>query len=306
MSSEEKEVDPCPDIPEHFVQQDRIKKLMRQLKAKKASAGCPQTESADATIPPVSPTDAVPAEPEAESETEPEESVVAQPSEWKPPKVKHRRVVASRRVWKGFGPIVAAAAWSLGFFAAPRQAFVGDGSSHVWGVWRRHFSSFEPVLDWIHALSHVYAVATAGREAAEGWQVYERWASQVWRGEVAEVIEELKQRQQEEGDPTPADKETSVRRVLKEGLTYLENQQGRMKYAEYRRRGLPITSSHIESEIKRINQRVKGTEKFWGPLGAEHILQLRADYLSDDNPMEPFWQNRESAETGQRRYRATP
>lgn len=99
--------------------------------------------------------------------------------------------------------------------------------------------------------------------------MYVRWAGLVWRGEVAVVIEELRGRQQEVGEPTAQDKETSVRRVVKEGLTYLENQQGRMKYAEYRRRGLPITSSHVESEIKRINQRVKGTEKFWGTAGAE-------------------------------------
>ncbi len=31
----------------------------------------------------------------------------------------------------------------------------------------------------------------------------------------------------------------------------------------YRRQVLPLTSSHIESAIKQINARVKGTEKFW-------------------------------------------
>ena len=61
-----------------------------------------------------------------------------------------------------------------------------------------------------------------------------------------------------------------------------------MKYAEYRKQGLPITSSHIESTIKRINQRVKGTEKFWSESEAEELLQLRADYLSETEPMENF------------------
>ena len=37
--------------------------------------------------------------------------------------------------------------------------------------------------------------------------------------------------------------------------------------------------------------------------GAEAILQLRADYLSDDEPLEDFWQRRQAAATGQRRYR---
>ncbi len=35
-----------------------------------------------------------------------------------------------------------------------------------------------------------------------------------------------------------------------------------MKYDQYRRQGLPITSSPIESTVKQINRRVKGSEKF--------------------------------------------
>ncbi len=36
-----------------------------------------------------------------------------------------------------------------------------------------------------------------------------------------------------------------------------------MRYDEYRRQGLPFTSCHIESTIKQINRRVKGSENFW-------------------------------------------
>jgi hypothetical protein len=35
-----------------------------------------------------------------------------------------------------------------------------------------------------------------------------------------------------------------------------------MNYPEYRRLGLPITSSLMESTIKQLSQRVNGTEKF--------------------------------------------
>jgi hypothetical protein len=48
---------------------------------------------------------------------------------------------------------------------------------------------------------------------------------------------------------------------------------------------------------------VKGTEKFWTEQGAEALLQLQADYLSDDEPLEDFWQRRQATATGQRRYR---
>jgi len=83
-------------------------------------------------------------------------------------------------------------------------------------------------------------------------------------------------------------------------LGYLRNQRGRMKYAEYRRAGLPITTSHVESTIKRV----KGTEKFWFEPGAEAILQLRADSLSDTNPLDEFWIRRAKEMTGERRQRS--
>ena len=91
--------------------------------------------------------------------------------------------------------------------------------------------------------------------------------------------------------------------MVARALTYLGNQQGKMQYADYRRQGLPITSSLMESVVKQVNLRVKGTEKFWSEEGAEALLQLRADQLSDDQPLEAFWQRRQETATGQRRYR---
>ena len=76
-----------------------------------------------------------------------------------------------------------------------------------------------------------------------------------------------------------------------------------MRYDAYRRQGLPLTSSRMESVVKQVNRRVQGTEKFWSEDGAEALLQLRADQLSDGQPLEAFWQRRQEAATGQRRYR---
>ena len=75
-----------------------------------------------------------------------------------------------------------------------------------------------------------------------------------------------------------------------------------MRSDEYRREGLPITSSHIESTIKQINRRVKGSEKFWSSGGADALRQLAADYLSDTQPLTTFWRERTNQATGQRHY----
>jgi hypothetical protein len=172
-----------------------------------------------------------------------------------------------------------------------------------WSVYKRYFPRWTAVLDFVHAMTYVYAAAMAGRTFAEGWPVYDRWIRWVWAGQVSRVIEELTARQQEVGKATKEDKEGSPRRVVQDALTYLGNHQDKMRYDEYRKAGLPLMSSHVESTVKQINYRVKGTEKFWTEQGAEAILQLRADYLSDDEPLDDFWQRRQAAATGQRRYR---
>jgi hypothetical protein len=275
--------DPCPDIPASFLDPTRTDKLVRQL-----GKGVPVTEEAAQDS----------ADPNAE-----QQALEQNEQRWEPPKVEAKRLVATRRNWEAFGPLVATAAWAMGLFAAARRAFLGDGSENNWTVWRRFFSSFVPILDFIHALSYVHAAAHAGRSRSDGWRCYARWIRWVWSGEVERVVTELRQRQDEIGKPEKGEKESSPRQVVARALGYLENNKERMHYDEYRRQGLPIVSSYVESAVKQFNQRVKGTEKFWSEEGAEAMLQLRADHLSDDQPLDDFWQRRQATTTGQRPYR---
>ena len=176
-------------------------------------------------------------------------------------------------------------------------------SANNWTLQRRFFASFVPILDFIHALSYVFAAALTGRSFAVGWACYEQWIQWVWQGQVIKVIAALQERQAEVGFPADDDIESSPPKVVDRTLRYLQNQQDKMRYDEYRQQGLPVTSSHIESVVKQINQRVKGTEKFWSEDGSEDMLQLRADYLSDGEPLQQFCQRRQDSATGQRRHR---
>ena len=281
MKSTVAAVDPCPDIPAGFLDVVRIPKLARQLK-KNVRASEDAVADSDA--------------PEAAA-------AVLREQAYEPPEVLTRQVVASRGCWPAFAPLVAAAAWALALQGAARRAFVGDGSANNWTLQRRFFGSFVPILDFIHALSYVFAAATAGRKFAEGWACYREWIGWVWQGQVSLVIAALSQRQAELGLPEKDEAETSPRQVVSKALTYLENHQDKMKYDAYRQDGLPITSSLMESAVKQINQRVKGSEKFWSEAGSEAVLQLRADQLSDGEPLTDFWQRRQATATGQRRYR---
>jgi len=272
--------DPCPQIPETFGDPTRILKLAREIHTVPAgldgvAAAEPQETAADETA----------------------------KTDYEAPTIQTRQVVASRRRWPDFAPLVAQAARAAGLLGATRRAFVADGSDNNWAIQRRFFGSWTAIVDFIHVLSYVFAAATAGRKFAEGWPVYVRWITWLWQGQPEHIIAELAQWQMELGAPQADDGETHPRRLVAEALTYLQNHKDKMRYDAYRCQGLPITSSHMESLMKRINQRVKGTEKFWCEAGAEAILQLRADLLSDDRPLDAFWERRQASETGQRRYR---
>jgi hypothetical protein len=288
MTSQEQAVDPCPEVPSVFVDPGRIVKLTRELKTKKSAAEEAAKQEG--------------AKPAAQPEDETEALRSARKVQWQPPEVAEKHLTATRRPWAEFGPMVATLAWTLGFFQAARKAFLGDGSENNWTLWRNYFSSFVPVLDIIHAISYVFAAAMAGRPFSEGWACYVRWVTWLWQGDVAKVIAELGQRQAELGVPQAGDSDTHPRQIVSTAMSYLQNHKDKMRYPEYRRQGLPITSSYVESAVKQFNQRVKGTEKFWTEDGAEALLQLRADHLSDGEPMTAFWQRRQDKETGQRNY----
>jgi hypothetical protein len=298
MQSTPQPDDPCPQLPDCFLDARRIPRVARQLR-QQARASSPGTFQRGASA---EAEEALPLSAEGSAVPESERAEADPNRQYEPPQAQQRKVVASRQCWPEFAVLLAAAAWSLGFQGANRKAFVGDGSANNWEIQKRFFGSFVAILDFLHALSYVYAAALAGRSAAAGWPIYNCWISLVWQGQVQQVIEALARRQQEVGEPEKGESETSVRSVVRDALRYLRNNAAKMDYPSYRQQGLPITSSLMESTVKQINRRVKGSEKFWTEAGAEALLQLRADQLSSDEPLAGFWERRQQQASGQRRY----
>jgi hypothetical protein len=261
MVSQEQAEDPSPTIPQTFVDPARMRDLAREIKgfsATSEAAGAPDEPPLDDRL--------------------------------GRPQVLVRSVVATRDGPHVLGARLVAEAHSRGFQAARRKAFVADGSATNWSVHQQHFSHYTPILDFTHAVCYVYAAAMAGVAATAGWQDYLQWAQWLWEGSIDSLIEAVATRSQTLGPP-PKGNETCPAAIVAKTLGYLKNQRARMQYHKYRRLGLPITSSHIESTIKQINRRVKGSEKFWHQ-GAEPLLVLTAAHLSETNRLDRFWKNR--------------
>jgi hypothetical protein len=172
------------------------------------------------------------------------------------------------------------------FFEAPARAFLGDGLPYNWSIQQKHFKEFTPILDFTHALSYIYAAAmVADDDADTAWTRYLALARACWQGRTDEAIAALRGwllRQGIDDDHPLA--EDDPRCAITDAVRYLANNRERMDYPRYRRAGLPTTSALMESLVKEINYRVKGTEMFWNdPSGAEAILQVRAAALCDDD-----------------------
>jgi hypothetical protein len=207
----------------------------------------------------------------------------AAPATWQPRRLV-RTVLSSLAEAKTFGGQMVREAKRRRFFEAQAEAFLGDGLPWDWSIGKKHFSEFTPILDFIHALSYLFVAAKAVHTGAQdAWDQYLTWMRGCWSGEVGQVLAELRHWQTKLGLPAEEAPETDPRAIVAKTITYLENNQPRMNYPEYRRQGLPITTAWMESLVKEINYRVKGTEMFWNnPEGAEAILQVRAAALSED------------------------
>jgi hypothetical protein len=181
------------------------------------------------------------------------------------------------------------------FGEASARAFVGDGLPWNWSVWKHYFADFVPILDFIHVLGYLYAAALAMHaDCSVAWSCYLRMACACWQGRVREAMDELKGWLSPQGlDDWSKLDDADPRKPVVDAARYLRNNQSRMDYPHYRRLGLPVTSALMESLVKEINYRVKGTEMFWNdPDGAEAILQVRAAALCDDDRLTRYLSTR--------------
>lgn len=144
-------------------------------------------------------------------------------------------------------------------------------------------------------MKYLYAAAQAWEgDDASRWARYLRMAEACWQGRAPELVEQLRAELAARGVSPDGDlPQGSPHQPLVDAARYLHNNASRMDYPRYRREGLPITSAPMESLIKQINFRVKGTEMFWNdPQGAEAILQLRSASLCDDSRLDDHLKTR--------------
>jgi hypothetical protein len=266
LASPERAKDPQPEPPRKFLEPAAVARLVSTMKARQAAG-----RSAKPAAPPP-----------------------RRPRKKRPgPQVLVKTVVATTADHEAFGWQVAAEVHRRGLDRAERKACVCDGSQALWALFALHFlaSGFIAILDFVHLLTYLHAAAGAvrGKGTPAAWALYERWLRLAWSGEVATLLAALRDAARRAGAPPEGAAEDDPRRLLADAVSYVANNRGRMDYPRYRRLGLPIFSAPVESTIKQVNRRIKGSEKFWLQGGAEAVLQVRAAYLSQDDRARRLW-----------------
>jgi hypothetical protein len=161
-------------------------------------------------------------------------------------------------------------------------AFRADGAPWIWErlewVSKRlglKKSQVSYGLDWCHAVHHVSLALEPLVPQDERKRIFKKlrkWLKQgAWRKVVHDLIDRLVAVGLDETAPVWTE------------INYLERhgEAGRLDFAKFRRRKLPVGSGAIESAIRRvINLRLKGNSIFWNEENAEGMLALRGLVLS--------------------------
>jgi hypothetical protein len=268
LSSKVHAVDPQPEPPRKFLDQIEVARLAAEIKAR---TGAAKTRAAKEAPRPM--------RPKKRTTNRPRRLV--------------RTVIASMANSDDFGWQVAAEVARRGLGQASRKGYICDGQKYNWTLYEIHLEpqGFIGILDFVHLLVYLHGAAQAveGKGSAAAWKRYESWLRLAWAGQVKEVLAGLRQGCGQLGVPPEGCSEEDPRKVAAEALGYVTNNRTRMDYPRYRQLGLPVSSAAVESVMKQVNKRMKGTEKFWLEGGAEAILQIRVAYISEDGRADGYW-----------------
>ena len=170
---------------------------------------------------------------------------------------------AAREPSEQFGERVYALAASLGV------ELLGDGAEWIWNLTAMHFPGAVEILDFYHACEYIHEVANAhyGEDSTRG----RRWAARHKRRLLEEGPEPLLRALRVMCPNTAEAKE-----VIERTRGYVRKHRERMRYPQFRARGLQIGSGPVEAACKVITgQRLKQAGMRWSNAGADHVLALR-------------------------------
>ena len=183
-----------------------------------------------------------------------------------------------------FGWRIYAEALRRGLHHAETVVVLGDGAQWIKNLADLHFYGAILIVDLYHARQHVAKLCKLLFDPTEKEVTRHRfkWWSDLDDGKVETIVSEA--RQQLPKDPM-------AKKEAEKEIAYLEKNKERMRYNDFRAKGLFVGSGVIEAGCKTvIGKRLKQSGMEWSVDGANAIIALRCAALSAR--IEDFWESR--------------
>lgn len=195
-----------------------------------------------------------------------------------------RSHIGTAEEWK---KIVHLALFEAGVFWAQRVVIIADGGQGIWELMEELLPqtpgrTVVQILDWCHAVSHLWKVATAykGSKTPQQRSAARKWLSalldELHAGHPSVVLQRLRN--------LPKDKAVAAdfADTLRKCIDYFDKHSARMLYGRFRKAGLLIGSGPIESvHAWAIQPRLRLPGMRWSVAGANRMLRLRCSWASD-------------------------
>lgn len=186
-----------------------------------------------------------------------------------------------------FGPKLFAEAIRRGLYRCAQIVFIGDGALWIWAIAALYFPGAIEIVDIYHARERLHELL-ADLHPEKGEFLEERktrWLDWLDDGLIEQIVDEAMRLLPEEG---------TRRDDLVTQIEYYDRNKNRMRYAEFRAKGLFIGSGVIEGCCKSlIGARMKKSGARWTVKDANKIIALRCTKKS--NQWEDYWQSRVAA-----------
>ena len=183
-----------------------------------------------------------------------------------------------------FGQRLFGEAVRRGLDEAGEVVVLGDGAPWITTMVQTHFPNATHIIDLYHAREHVAELSKVlfTTREAQIVEYRDRWWASLDEGEVEQILTEARRHL-----PRSADR----RKKAQSEIGYLDKNRERMRYGQFRARGLFIGSGVVEAGCKSIiAQRLKQSGMRWSVRGANAIISLRC--ILKSGRLEDYWEAR--------------
>jgi hypothetical protein len=181
--------------------------------------------------------------------------------------------------------------WHAQGKAAPRLAYVTDGGHHPKEYYQKVLRHLEDpwrpgqkcvwqwVVDFWHACGYVHKLVEGlFGDKAQGWGWFHKWRH--WLRDRRQGLAQVLRSAMWHYNNGPR-RSQAREDIFWDGYLYLRKHAVWMKYADYKRHGMPIGSGVTEAACKTVfAERLKRSGMTWGHEGGQVIVDLRVLVLS--------------------------